>query len=99
MTVPARPRLTSNSQLTLWSHINGTQSELLDRLAVSELCKAWSVRWDMAEWANFRDLFAPQGAWVWTSTYVPCIITRQKKGVVISCEVLAQTRLELGLAS
>ncbi|GJC81100.1 PEP2-like protein NECHADRAFT_97050 [Colletotrichum liriopes] len=40
-----------------YSHIGGTPTELLDRLAVSELCKGWPVYRDAGEWANYRSLF------------------------------------------
>ncbi|KAK5127075.1 hypothetical protein LTR85_008435 [Meristemomyces frigidus] len=53
-------------QPTLYSHINGTSSQLLDRFAVSELCKGWSVYRDASEWTNYRDLFT-QDAYVWTT--------------------------------
>ncbi|KAK2039138.1 catabolic 3-dehydroquinase [Colletotrichum somersetense] len=40
-----------------YSHIGGNPAELLDRLAVSELCKGWPVYRDAGEWANYRSLF------------------------------------------
>ncbi|KAF6806771.1 catabolic 3-dehydroquinase [Colletotrichum musicola] len=40
-----------------YSHIGGTTSELLDRFAVSEICKGWTVYRDASEWANYRSLF------------------------------------------
>lgn len=49
-----------------YSHINGTPEDLLDRLAVSELCKGWPVYRDSSEWKNYRNLFC-QEAMVWTS--------------------------------
>ncbi|KAK3681111.1 hypothetical protein B0T22DRAFT_474019 [Podospora appendiculata] len=49
-----------------YSHINGSTSELLDRLAVSELCKGWPVYRDASEWKNYRALFT-QDATVWTT--------------------------------
>ena len=49
-----------------YSHINGPTSELLDRLAVAELCKGWPVYRDASEWMNFRSLFTDD-AYVWTS--------------------------------
>ncbi|KAB5511653.1 hypothetical protein GE09DRAFT_981721 [Coniochaeta sp. 2T2.1] len=49
-----------------FSHINGSQSELLDRLAVAELCKGWPVYRDASEWKNFRSIFAKE-ATVWTT--------------------------------
>jgi hypothetical protein len=52
-----------------YSHINGTNEDLLDRLAVSELCKGWPVYRDSSEWKNYRDLFTEDGT-VWTSK--PC---------------------------
>jgi len=51
-------------------HIRGTQADLLDRLAVSELCKGWPVYRDASEWKNYRSLFA-EDAYVWTSKYHP----------------------------
>ena len=64
MTSPAEPHSRT------YSHINGPASELLDRLAVSELCKGWTVYRDASEWRNFRSLFAEE-AYVWTSTSSP----------------------------
>lgn len=51
----------------LYSHINGQTSDLLDRYAVSELCKGWPVYRDASEWQNYRDLFTAEGAYVWTT--------------------------------
>ncbi|KAI9158975.1 Pea pathogenicity protein [Paramyrothecium foliicola] len=51
-----------------FSHINGSAAELLDRLAVAELCKGWPVYRDNSEWMNFRSLFT-EDAVVWTSTF------------------------------
>ncbi|KAK1456117.1 catabolic 3-dehydroquinase [Colletotrichum cuscutae] len=49
-----------------FSHIGGNSTELLDRLAVSELCKGWPVYRDASEWANYRSLFT-KDAYVWTT--------------------------------
>jgi hypothetical protein len=49
-----------------FSHINGPTSELLDRLAVAEICRGWPVYRDASEWMNFRSLFAKK-AYVWTT--------------------------------
>ncbi|KAM0322177.1 hypothetical protein ACHAQA_009667 [Verticillium albo-atrum] len=49
-----------------YNHVNGTTADLLDRLAVSELCKGWPVYRDASEWMNFRSLFAAD-ATVWTT--------------------------------
>lgn len=49
-----------------YSHINGSATELLDRLAVAELCKGWPVYRDNSEWMNYRSLFT-KNAVVWTS--------------------------------
>ncbi|KAL2128010.1 hypothetical protein VTI74DRAFT_9842 [Chaetomium olivicolor] len=49
-----------------YSHNNGTVEELLDRLAVSELCKGWPVYRDASEWKNYRSLFT-EDATVWTT--------------------------------
>lgn len=50
----------------VFSHINGSTADLLDRLAVAEICKGWPIYRDASEWQNFRSLFAPK-ATVWTS--------------------------------
>ncbi|KAL1836257.1 hypothetical protein VTJ49DRAFT_5388 [Mycothermus thermophilus] len=49
----------------VYSHLNGTVGELLDRLAVAELCKGWAVYRDSSEWNNYRSLFTDD-ATVWT---------------------------------
>ncbi|KAL2881826.1 hypothetical protein SGCOL_002984 [Colletotrichum sp. CLE4] len=49
-----------------FSHVGGTSSQLLDRLAVSELCKGWPVYRDASEWLNYRSLFT-KDAYVWTT--------------------------------
>ncbi|WYZ39751.1 hypothetical protein EsH8_IV_000092 [Colletotrichum jinshuiense] len=49
-----------------YSHIGGASAELLDRLAVSELCKGWPVYRDASEWSNYRSLFTDD-AYVWTT--------------------------------
>ncbi|KAK6207672.1 catabolic 3-dehydroquinase [Colletotrichum tabaci] len=48
------------------SCIGGTPAELLDRLAVSELCKGWPVYRDAGEWDKFQSLFT-KDAYVWTT--------------------------------
>ncbi|KAJ0158707.1 PEP2-like protein [Colletotrichum tanaceti] len=48
------------------SYMGGTPVELLDRLAVSELCKGWPVYRDAGEWDKFRSLFN-KDAYVWTT--------------------------------
>ncbi|KAL2272059.1 hypothetical protein VTJ83DRAFT_1430 [Remersonia thermophila] len=50
----------------MYSHNNGTVPELLDRLAVAELCKGWPVYRDASEWKNYRSLFTDD-ATVWTT--------------------------------
>ncbi|KAK4223895.1 hypothetical protein QBC38DRAFT_36280 [Podospora fimiseda] len=60
MTSPQDPHSKS------YSHINGQAEELLDRLAVSELCKGWPVYRDASEWKNYRSLFT-EDATVWTT--------------------------------
>lgn len=62
MTTPNEPHTQQ------YSHINGPVEELLDRLAVSELCKGWPVYRDASEWMNFRSLFCEE-AHVWTSMF------------------------------
>ncbi|KAH8673719.1 hypothetical protein BX600DRAFT_433334 [Xylariales sp. PMI_506] len=49
-----------------YSHINGPTEDLLNRFAVSELCKGWPVYRDASEWKNYRDLFT-KDAFVWTT--------------------------------
>ncbi|KAI1409457.1 hypothetical protein F5Y13DRAFT_90437 [Hypoxylon sp. FL1857] len=56
----------NDPQAKVYSHINGNESEVLTRLAVSELCKGWPVYRDASEWKNFRSLFC-NDAYVWTS--------------------------------
>ena len=46
--------------------MNGGENELLDRLAVSELCKGWAIFYDSSEWEKYRSLFTDD-AYVWTS--------------------------------
>ncbi|KIY47730.1 hypothetical protein FISHEDRAFT_65982 [Fistulina hepatica ATCC 64428] len=53
-------------QPKVYSHINGTLEETIDRLQVAELCKGWPVYRDASEWNNFRDLFTDD-AYVWTT--------------------------------
>lgn len=53
-------------QANVYSHTNGTEAEILSRLAVSELCKGWPVYRDASEWKNFRSLFCDD-AYVWTT--------------------------------
>lgn len=66
MTSPTDPHT------SVFSHINGPPDDILDRLAVAEICKGWPVYRDASEWKNFRSLFAPK-ATVWTSTSSPCV--------------------------
>lgn len=53
-----------------YSHIGGSNSEVIDRLNVSELCKGWPMYRDNSEWANFRSMFT-NDAHVWTSKTLP----------------------------
>ncbi|KAH7147031.1 hypothetical protein B0J13DRAFT_664936 [Dactylonectria estremocensis] len=41
----------------VYSHINGGIGDLIDRLAVAELCKGWPMYRDASEWKNLRSLF------------------------------------------
>lgn len=67
----------------IYSHNNGSVSELLDRLAISELCKGWPVYRDASEWKNYRSLFT-EDATVWTTwsgpQHVDDFITISKTG-------------------
>ncbi|CAM1510205.1 Fc.00g005400.m01.CDS01 [Cosmosporella sp. VM-42] len=56
----------NESHTRQYSHINASPADLLDRFAVSELCKGWSVYRDNSEWMNYRSLFTAD-ATVWTS--------------------------------
>ncbi|KAI0880735.1 uncharacterized protein GGS22DRAFT_79390 [Annulohypoxylon maeteangense] len=56
----------NDPQAKVYSHINGTESDLQARLIVSELCKGWPVYRDASEWKNFRSLFCDD-AYVWTT--------------------------------
>ena len=58
-----------------YNHINGSQSEILDRFVVSELCKGWPAYRDNSEWMNYRSLFTDD-ATVWTSK---CLLIPPKK--------------------
>ncbi|KAI4591566.1 hypothetical protein KJ359_013197 [Pestalotiopsis sp. 9143b] len=55
-----------DAQKGRYSHLNGSTSDLLERFAVSELCKGWPVYRDSSEWKNYRDLF-DEDATVWTT--------------------------------
>lgn len=66
MTSPEEPHTRT------YSHINGPTTSLLDRLAVAELCKGWTVYRDASEWMNFRSLFS-EDAYVWTSMFPPSL--------------------------
>ena len=61
MTTPHDP------QSGVYSTHNGDHGVMLDRFAVSEICKGWPVYRDASEWKNYRNLFVDQGAYVWTS--------------------------------
>jgi hypothetical protein len=56
-------------QPKVWSNTNGTQSELLDRFAVAEICKGWPLYRDASEWVHYRNLFT-DNAYIFTSTYI-----------------------------
>ncbi|KAK1778778.1 hypothetical protein QBC45DRAFT_413385 [Copromyces sp. CBS 386.78] len=60
MTSPADPHTRT------WSHINGPSQDVLDRYAITELCKGWPVYRDASEWKNYRSLFTDD-ACVWTT--------------------------------
>ncbi|OJJ45866.1 hypothetical protein ASPZODRAFT_68951 [Penicilliopsis zonata CBS 506.65] len=55
------------TQPTVWSHINGTTEEIIDRYLVTELCKGWPVYRDASEWKNYRDCFVDQGGYIFTT--------------------------------
>jgi len=65
-TAPSTVTSPNDPHTKLYSHINGSAAQLLDRLAVAELCKGWPVYRDASEWANYQDLFTEDGT-VWTS--------------------------------
>ncbi|KAK7987479.1 Pea pathogenicity protein 2 [Apiospora arundinis] len=56
----------ADAQVHQYSHINGSSEDLLNRFAVSELCKGWPVYRDASEWKNYRSLFCKE-AMVWTT--------------------------------
>ncbi|KAK7949641.1 catabolic 3-dehydroquinase [Apiospora saccharicola] len=56
----------ADAQVHQYSHINGSTEDLLERLAVSEICKGWPVYRDASEWKNYRSLFC-KDAMVWTT--------------------------------
>ena len=56
------------TQPNTYVHINGSIEDILDRYCVSELCKGWPVYRDASEWNNYRNIFAENGAFVFTST-------------------------------
>jgi hypothetical protein len=58
------------SHSRMFSHINGGAGEMLERLAVAELCKGWPLYRDNSEWMNYRSLFTDDAV-VWTSTSGP----------------------------
>lgn len=98
MTSPLEPHTKS------FSHINGGTSQLLDRFAVTELCKGWPVYRDNSEWMNYRDLFT-DSAKVWTTwsgpLHIDDFIAVSKKGkaagVFIShreCGTLAELSID-----
>lgn len=58
--------ITEEPQPALYNHINGRETEILDRYCVSELCKGCLLYHDDSEWSNYRDLFVKDGAYVWT---------------------------------
>ncbi|KAI1338209.1 hypothetical protein F5Y15DRAFT_387964 [Xylariaceae sp. FL0016] len=60
MTSPVDP------QTKVYCHTNGHSDDILDRIAVSELCRGWPVYRDASEWKNFRSLFC-EDAFVWTT--------------------------------
>jgi hypothetical protein len=70
----------TETQPTVWSHINGSTEEILDRFCVSELCKGWPVYRDASEWNNYRDLFCEKDAFLWTSeqtgTFLLALLTK-----------------------
>jgi hypothetical protein len=55
------------TQPTLWNHINGTPEEILDRHCVAELARGWPVYRDSSEWTHYRDCFAEEGGYIFTS--------------------------------
>lgn len=61
------------TQAKVWSNINGSQSEILDRYAVSEICKGWPLYRDASEWTHYRNLFADD-AYIFTSMYTCLLI-------------------------
>ncbi|KAF9886113.1 hypothetical protein FE257_012048 [Aspergillus nanangensis] len=56
----------NETQPTIWSHINGSPEEILDRYCVSELAKGWPVYRDASEWNHYRDCFT-EDAYVFTT--------------------------------
>lgn len=68
MTTPQEPHSRQ------FSHINGSAAELLDRLAIAELCKGWPIYRDNSEWMNYRSLFT-KDAVVWTSISPICFFS------------------------
>ncbi|KAJ5640947.1 hypothetical protein N7528_000572 [Penicillium herquei] len=55
------------TQPTIWSHINGSTEEILDRYAVTEIVKGWPLYRDASEWNHYRDCFSDEGAYIFTT--------------------------------
>ncbi|KAL2842641.1 hypothetical protein BJX68DRAFT_278345 [Aspergillus pseudodeflectus] len=55
------------TQPTLWNHINGTPEEILDRHCIAELARGWPVYRDSSEWTHYRDCFAEEGGYIFTT--------------------------------
>lgn len=82
MTSPADPHTRT------WSHINGSSQDVLDRYAVSELCKGWPVYRDASEWKNYRSLFTDD-ACVWTSTYLAQLTRLAGRSMLLTYQPLS----------
>ncbi|KAF2159724.1 hypothetical protein M409DRAFT_70790 [Zasmidium cellare ATCC 36951] len=50
-----------------YCHLNATPEQVIDRFAVSELCRAWPVYRDASEWQNYRDAWADKESYLWTT--------------------------------
>ena len=81
------------TQPNTYVHINGSIEEILDRYCVSELCKGWPVYRDASEWKHYRNIFAEKGAFVFTSTPCPSLLSHvDYPSILTLCVLISMVR-------
>jgi hypothetical protein len=77
-----QPALDTYPKNATRNNANGTDTDVLERLKIREICEGWGMYRDAAEWQNYSSMFHP-GAYIttsWTQGRLDDFIASSKEG-------------------